>query len=211
MTFATRRDAGRQLAEFLVGRKVRADLVLGLPRGGVVVAAEVAREMNLPLDVLVVRKIGHPSQREFAVGALAEPDFVFLNEKTLEEFPAERLALEEIIAEEKVRLRRYSDKFHFAGMPSFSGKDILLVDDGLATGATAEIAVHSARRREARRVFIAAPVASIGAIERLQKIADAVEVLFVDKDFKAVGQYFQEFSPTTDKEVISLLRENHAM
>src|SRR5260221_14123281 len=97
MRFASRQDAGRQLGKFLRERNISADLVLGLPRGGVVVAAEVAHELKLPLDVLVVRKIGHPMQREFAVGALAEPDVVLLNEESLLEFPVGRTELEKII------------------------------------------------------------------------------------------------------------------
>lgn len=210
MKFASRQDAGRQLGKFLCKRGVSADLVLGLPRGGVIVATEVARELKLPLDVLVVRKIGHPLHREFAVGALAEPDFVFLNDESLREFPAKQPELDKIIAEEKIRLKKYSGQFHLAETPSLDGKYILLVDDGLATGATTEAAVHSARRQNVRRIIVAAPVASTSAVERLRRIADAVEVLLVDKDFQAVGEYYSKFSQTTDEEVVSLLRDSFA-
>src|SRR4051812_36387692 len=104
MTFASRQDAGRRLAGFLRQRGLRADLVLGLPRGGVVVAAAIADELKLPLDVLVVRKIGHPLQREFAVGALAEPGVVFLHEESWQGHPPVESALDDVIAEEKSRL-----------------------------------------------------------------------------------------------------------
>jgi len=207
MRFASRQDAGRQLGTFLREHRIAADLVLGLPRGGVVVAAEVAREMNLPLDVLVVRKIGHPLQREFALGALAEPDSVFFHDETLREFPIAKMELDNIIAEEKGRLREYRQKFHLSAMPPIAGKNVLLVDDGLATGATAEAAAISVRKQNAGRCIIAAPVASIEAVERLRRVADDVQVLSAEATFGAVGQFYREFFQTSDSEVIALLRD----
>jgi putative phosphoribosyl transferase len=209
MPFASRQDAGIQLGKFLREKNIAADLVLGLPRGGVVVAAEVAREFELPLDVLVVRKIGHPLQREFAIGALAEPDFVFLNEESLREFPAAKSDFDKVIAEEKNRLGDYRRRFHLSEMPPLEGKIILLVDDGLATGATAEAAAISARRQNAKKILIAAPVASPQTVGRLRRVADEVLVLFEDFNFQAVGQYYEEFSQTTDDEVIALLKKIH--
>lgn len=207
MFFASRQEAGERLGKYLRGRGVAADVVLGLPRGGVVVAAGVARELRLPLDALVVRKIGHPLQPEFAVGALAEPDAVFLNEKTLREFPVSQGRLDKIIAQEKIHLRDYRRQFHLRDIPALAGKAVLLVDDGLATGATAEAAAISARNQNARRIVVAAPVASPNAVERLRRVADAVEVLSEDPDFQAVGQFYHNFSPTEDEEVVFLLRE----
>ena len=209
MPFASRQDAGIQLGKFLREKNIAADLVLGLPRGGVVVAAEVAREFELPLDVLVVRKIGHPLQREFAIGALAEPDFVFLNEESLREFPAAKSDFDKVIAEEKNRLGDYRRRFHLSEMPPLEGKIILLVDDGLATGATAEAAAISTRRQNAKKILIAAPVASPQTVGRLRRVADEVLVLFEDFNFQAVGQYYEEFSQTTDDEVIALLKKIH--
>src|SRR5208283_4699819 len=150
MRFASREDAGRQLGQRLRKQGVGADLVLGLPRGGVVVAAEVARALQCPLDVLIVRKIGHPRQREFAVGALAEPDVVILDEHWLGKNPVARLQLDGVIAEEKQRLRDYGARFHQAGVLDLNGKSVALVDDGLATGATTEAAVLAARNRNAQ-------------------------------------------------------------
>src|ERR1039457_6320344 len=146
MKFVSRQDAGRQLGQFLRERGMIADLVLGLPRGGVVVA-EVARELGLPLEVLVVRKIGHPGHRELAVGALAEPDVFILDEMTLSAAPVSRCQLDTVIAEETARLREYQSRFRPAGALSLKNKSVLLVDDGLATGATAEAAVLSARQQ----------------------------------------------------------------
>jgi predicted phosphoribosyltransferase len=206
MMFASRHDAGRRLGGFLRNRGITADLVLGLPRGGVVVAAGVARELNLPLDVLVVRKIGHPLQPEFAVGALAEPDAVFLNEDSLASHPVSEDKLKKVIAMEMERLIEYRREFHLSEMPVLAGKAVLLVDDGLATGATAEAAAISARKQNARRIIIAAPVASTNAVERLCRVAD-VEVLSVEPHFLAVGQFYYLFSQTEDAEVIALLRE----
>ena len=146
--FASREDAGVKLGRCLQEQRVRADLVLGLPRGGVVVAAGVAHALHLPLDVLVVRKIGHPWHREFAVGALAENGVVVLDEGVIGTNPVVRAELEEIIQEEKERLRSYQARFHPKGAPDLTGKAVLLVDDGLATGATTEAAVLSARKAE---------------------------------------------------------------
>jgi putative phosphoribosyl transferase len=205
MKFASRQDAGRQLGLFLKKRGVSADIVLGLPRGGVVVAAEVACELKLPLDVLVVRKIGHPQHREFAVGAMAEPDVIILDEMALAEIPVARWRLESVIAEETVRLREYCSRFHRSAAPSLKSRSVLLVDDGLATGATAEAAVLSARQQKARCIIVAAPVASTSAFKKLEKAADDVMVLVVDPNFAAVGQYYENFAQTTDAEVIALL------
>lgn len=210
MKFVSRQDAGRQLGKLFSKRGIFADLVLGLPRGGVVVAAEVARELKLPLDVFVVRKIGHPLNPEFAVGAMAEPDFVLLHEESLRHFPVSQTALDDVIAKEKQRLEKYSRQFHFSGTPSLEGKSILLVDDGLATGATMEAAVFSARQQKVRQIIVAAPVASMDAVEKLRRVADVVEILFADIAFQAVGQYYSEFLQTTDEEVILLLRDSFA-
>ena len=207
MLFASRQDAGRQLGEFLRKRGVSADGVLGLPRGGVVVAAEVARALQCPLDVLIVRKIGHPWQREFAVGALAEPDVVIFDESFKWKNPLARAELDDVIAEEKERLREYRSQFHRAAAPALQGKKVLLVDDGLATGATAEAAVISAKQQMANRVIVTAPIASTHAVERLRRMADDVVVLVEDPAFEAVGQYYAEFSQITDAEVKVLLRE----
>jgi predicted phosphoribosyltransferase len=207
MRFASRADAGRRLGQHLLKQGVEADLVLGLPRGGVVVAAEVARALRRPLDALIVRKIGHPRQREFAIGALAEPDVVIFDGSFKWENPLARAEVDTVIAEEKERLRRYRLQFHRDAALALEGKIILLVDDGLATGATAEAAVLSARRQKARRVIVAAPVASTHAVGRLRRVADEVAVLFEDAGFEAVGQYYDEFFQTGDGEVLALLRE----
>ncbi|HLX95550.1 MAG TPA: phosphoribosyltransferase, partial [Verrucomicrobiae bacterium] len=117
MRFASRQDAGRRLGEHLCQQGIAVDLVLGLPRGGVAVAAEVAHRLHRPLDVLVVRKIGHPWHREFAVGALAEPDVIIFDETTLAEVPVPRAKLDKVVAEEMARLREYRSHFHGSDLP----------------------------------------------------------------------------------------------
>jgi predicted phosphoribosyltransferase len=205
MRFASREDAGRKLGSELLRLGLEADGVLGLPRGGVVVAAEVARLLRCPLDVLVVRKIGHPQHREFAVGALAERGVVILDESVARTDSTVRLQLTQVIREEESRLLECERMFHVKAAADWSGKRIILVDDGLATGATMEAAVASAVARGAGSVIVAAPVASRNAISRLAPLTDEVVVLHVDPAFDAVGAYYDSFSQTSDKEVIALL------
>jgi len=209
--FASRQDAGLKLGRCLQDQGVRADLVLGLPRGGVIVAAEVARALHLPLDVLLVRKIGHPWHREFAVGALGEDGVAVLDEEAIGPNALLRAELEAVIKEEKERLRSYQARFHPNGAPAFAGKTVLLVDDGLATGATMEAGVLSVRKQNARSIVVAAPVASAHAVERLARVADEVRVLKMDPNFEAVGQYYDAFAQTTDEEVLEVLKAGGRM
>lgn len=210
MVFASRQDAGRKLGLHLLELAVEVDLVAGLPRGGVVVAAEVADVLQRPLDVIVVRKIGHPWHREFAVGALAEEGVLIVDKNAIAAMPLVGAELEEVIAEEKERLHEYCLKFQHVRKPNFAGSRVLLVDDGLATGATAEAAVYSARKKQARQIIVAVPVASSSAYERLARIADRVISCHTDPAFYAVGQYYKRFLPTTDEEVLALLHRHHA-
>jgi len=210
MSFASRQDAGQKLGRHLLHECAEVDVVLGLPRGGVIVAAEVAHTLQRPLDVLIVRKIGHPLHREFAVGALAENDIVLLDEKTISSHETARAKLAEIIQEEKARLQEYRLKFHQGAAIDISGKSVVLVDDGLATGATMEAAVLSAKKQGARKVVVAVPVGSTSSIIKLERVADAVISLIDDPGFNAVGAYYEEFSQTEDGEVLDLLRAEHA-
>ena len=210
MAFASRHDAGHKLGRYLANEGAEVDVVVGLPRGGVLVAAEVAHVLQRPLETLVVRKIGHPMHREFAVGAMAEGDVVLLDERSLGPNPMARGRLAEVIKEEKERLWQYQLKFHARGRFDFRDKTVLLVDDGLATGSTMEAAVHSAKKQGAGGTIVAVPVASPSAIQRLRRVADDVLALIVDPDFEAVGVYYESFSQTTDEEVVDLLRAEHA-
>ena len=205
MVFASREAAGQMLGRALKERDIHADVVLGLPRGGVIVAAEVAHVLQLPVEVLIVRKIGHPWHREFALGAMAEGDVVVLDHEAIGRNPLLHVELQQIIEEEKDRLQVYQSKFR-QGPLDLNGRAVLIIDDGLATGATTEAGVLSARKQNATRVTVAAPVASTNAVDRLRKIADEVWCLFIDSEFDAVGRYYEVFAQTTDTEVLDLLR-----
>ncbi|HEV2210157.1 MAG TPA: phosphoribosyltransferase family protein [Verrucomicrobiae bacterium] len=206
MVFASRAEAGQHLGQRLKELGIQPDWVLGLPRGGVVVAAAVARELKAALDVLIVRKIGHPLHREFAVGAMAEGGVVVLDSAAAGSNPSVQRDLHQIIAEETQRLEAYRSLFHRTDLAGLAGKHVLLVDDGLATGATTEAAVLAARKQGALRIIVAAPVASTHAVARLRRIADEVVALWVDPNFDAVGRYYQVFDQTTDEEVLGLLK-----
>lgn len=208
MRFESRTEAGQRLGAYLLERGVTADLVLGLPRGGVLVAAEVARALRCPLDLLVVRKIGHPWNREFAVGAIAEGDVVVLDRVLIGPDRPLQMAVQAILAEEQHRLREYQALFRRSRPMPRADRAILLVDDGLATGASMEVAVQAVRRQSARSVTVAVPVASPEAVERLRAVADHVVSLWTDPGFDAVGRYYRHFEQTNDAEVLQRLREN---
>jgi putative phosphoribosyl transferase len=211
MTFESRQDAGRKLGSRLRDTAAEVEVVLGLPRGGVVVAAEVARVLQRPLDVLIVRKIGHPFHREFAVGALAEGDIVVLDQSQMGRDAVGQEQLRQVIGDESKRLGECERIFGCGKRQPLAGRRAVVVDDGLATGATMEAAVLSARKRQASLIIVAVPVASTTALERLERVADAVVALFVDPDFDAVGHYYEAFSQTSDDEVVALLKSAESM
>jgi len=205
VTFASREDAGQRLGEYLAARNVRPDWVLGLPRGGVVVATQVARILDCPLGTIAVRKIGHPRQREYAIGAIAEGGIVRLDDSAMAEANIDPQAMERVIHEETNRLQAAQRTFHPNGKPDLGGKAVLIVDDGLATGATAEAAVLSAQTQNAKRVEVAVPVSSESAAERLERVADGFFALEIDRGFGAVGQYYESFPQVSDAAVLALL------
>lgn len=203
--FASRQDAGRKLGRYLVEKRIQCDVVAGLVRGGVIVAAEIAEQLRCPLDVIVVRKIGHPHFREFALGALAEPDVVVLDRSVQSGVTAD--SLESVIAEESERLADYQAKFGHSRV-NLAGKSVIAVDDGLATGATMEAGVLSARKQGAASVVVAVPVASASGFDRLKRVSDTVIAFRLDPRFEAVGQYYNSFPQTTDDEVIAALQRS---
>jgi predicted phosphoribosyltransferase len=205
MVFASREEAGRRLGIRLQQLGVTAHIVLGLPRGGVVVAAQVAQVLGLPLDVLVVRKIGHPLHREYALGALAEHGVVILDDVAIERTVASPSAVEAVVEEETQRLHAYESRFHRAPRGSLAGQRVLLVDDGLATGSTMEAAVYSVKTQSVASVRVAVPVASVNAAERIAPQVDDVIALSIDPEFEAVGRYYESFAQNTDQQVLDLL------
>lgn len=206
MRFRDRVDAGRRLGEVLRGRGLDHPVVLGLPRGGVPVAAEVAAALDAPLDVLVVRKIGAPRNPEFAVGAIGEGGAEFLDRELLDRL---RLAPEDVadtVAREREELRRRVEAYRGAARPvDVTGRTVVVVDDGMATGASARVAVQVLRQRDPARTVLAVPVASSSAVARLSAVVDEVVALDAPPDFLAVGGYYDDFGQTSDREVTERL------
>ena len=200
-------DAGRALARALAAFGGAADvIVLGLPRGGVPVASEIARSLGLPLDVLVVRKLGLPWQPELAMGAIASGGAMVLNKDVLRHSAFGEEALEQVKRRELVELERRERAFRGTSPPlDVSGRTAIVVDDGLATGATMEAAVRALRIQGAARVVVAVPVASVEARERVAALADEVFCLETPRYFSAVGQWYRDFDQTSDREVSELL------
>jgi len=203
--FRDRREAGRRMGETLSGLRGLRPIVLGLPRGGVPVAAEVARALDAPLDVILVRKIGAPNQPEFAVGALAS-GVLHLDEDTLRELGIGERELAPIIHEEAEELAR-QERLYRGDRPPLDVRDraVIVVDDGLATGQTAMAALTVLRRLGARYLILAIPVGGPDTRARLAGYADDVICLSCPTDFHAVSQGYRDFSATTDAEVLASL------
>ena len=210
--FADRVEAGRALATALEARRGAADtIVLGLPRGGVPVAYEIATALALPLDVLVVRKLGLPWQPELAMGAIASGGALVLNEEVVRHLGGRDEAFEAVRAREQAELARRERDYRGDRPPLvMRNRTGILVDDGLATGATMEAAVRSLQALEARRVVVAVPVASPEARDRIAALADEVVCLATPTLFSAVGQWYRDFGQTSDDEVRDLLARAHA-
>ncbi len=205
--FSDRREAGRRLAEHLTHLKNRDDVVvLGLPRGGVPVAYEVAARLNAPLDVIVVRKLGLPSHPEFAMGAIGEDGVRIVDSKTVTLANVSQQDLEAVERTERAELLRRAEAFRGgrARIP-LDGKTAVIVDDGIATGSTIAAAIQVARGLGASHVVVAAPVAPVDTTERLSGEADEVIIVDQPDPFYAVGQFYGDFAQTTDDEVIALL------
>ncbi len=205
MYFRDRIEAGRLLGAELTGRGFVDPVVLGLPRGGVPVAAEVARALGAPLDVLVVRKVGAPFQPELAVGAVAE-GVTALSEDLIVQLGIRRAEVEAVADAERGEVARRTAKFRRAAPRlDLRGRTAVIVDDGIATGATARAAAEVARKLGAARVVVAAPVSSLEARRVLRGVADEVVALDYPDPFMAVGCWYDDFRQTTDEEVVQLL------
>jgi putative phosphoribosyl transferase len=206
MQFDDRRDAGRRLAELVLGIGLEAPLVLALPRGGVPVAYEVARALGAPLDVLVVRKIGAPHQPELGIGALAEGgaqviDHELVRVLGLSEADVQRLADRELTELDRRVIAYRGDR----ALPDLAGRAVVVVDDGVATGGTAEAALLAVRQQQPARLVLAVPTCARDATTRLRAVADDVISVITPHDLHAVGQWYRDFTQTSDAEVRELL------
>jgi predicted phosphoribosyltransferase len=205
--FPNRIEAGRILAEKLEKYADRDDvIVLGLPRGGVPVANEVAKRLRAPLDVFIVRKLGVPGFEELAAGAIASGGVRVLNQDVMRAIPHADEAIETITARETTELQR-REQIYREGRPAPELRDriAILVDDGLATGATMRAAVKALRQRDAAKIVVAVPVGPPDTCHEIEEQADETICLSMPEFFQAVGQYYDDFSQTTDEDVRELL------
>jgi putative phosphoribosyl transferase len=210
--FRDRTEAGRLLAERLRGYAGRDDVVvLALPRGGVPVAYEVAKELGAPLAVFVVRKLGVPGYEELAMGAIASGGVVVLDEALVRRLGIGRTQLEDAIAREAQELKRREEAYDGRrGPPKLEGKTVILVDDGLATGSTMRAAARAVRELKPDRVVVAVPVAVAETCDEFRDVVDEVVCQVTPKPFHAVGLWYDDFSQTSDDEVRELLERAEA-
>jgi predicted phosphoribosyltransferase len=208
LPFADRVEAGRELAGYLQRYAGRSDtIVLGLPRGGVPVAAVIAGALGAPLDVFTVRKLGVPGHRELAMGAIASGGARVLDHRLIADFELTEAAVGRVIADEERELARRERVFRAGRAPlNVSGLTVILVDDGLATGSTMMAAVQAIRDLGPSKVVVAVPVGSAEACRKLEQSADEVICARIPARFGAVGRWYVDFSETSDREVSALLR-----
>lgn len=211
--FYDRAAAGRSLAALLAPYRGREDvLVLGLARGGVPVAAEVADTLRAPLDVMIVRKLGAPGQPELALGAVASGGVIVINENVLSSFEdSPAVAVAAVIARERAEIKRREALYRNDRLQlEIHDRTIILVDDGAATGASMGAAVRATRKLGAKRIVVALPVASADAASRLRVEADEVACILTPDIFRSVGEWYERFEQTSDSEVSTLLARARA-
>ena len=205
--FKDRVEAGKRLASALRSFAGKGTIVLAIPRGGVVVGFEVARALGVPLDVIIPRKIGAPDNPELAIGAMTEDGTVILDESLISYLGVPEGYVKEESYRQKLeierRLKLYRGEVPY---PTLRNRDIIIVDDGIATGSTMKAALASTRKRGAKSVIVAIPVGPSSTIRELKKEADHVVCLHTPESFQAIGQFYEDFAQTTDEEVTRLLK-----
>ncbi len=208
--FKDRTDAGRQLAEKLESFRPSFPLVLGLPRGGVVVAFEAAQKLHAPLDVFIVRKLGVPGHAELAMGALASGGLHVFNREIIRRLKIPKEAILEVMDREQKEIKRRETLYRRgASIPALiHGRDVLLIDDGIATGATMQSAVLALKQARPLSLTVAVPVASSDTCRELASKADEIICLYTPVHFSSVGEWYENFEQTTDEEVKALLSQS---
>ncbi len=211
MVFSDRREAGELLAREIYGKfgnTLIDPVVVAIPRGGVVVAEPIAEVLGAPIELVFPRKIGAPFNEEFAVGAVTEDGRVLLNPYA-ETFGVTKEYLKRKVQEELLEIERRKKKY-LGDLPRIpiEGKDVILVDDGIATGLTVKAAILSLRRQNPNRIILAVPVMPADKVSEFRELVDELIVLYVPEFFQAVGQFYRDFSQTTDEEVIEIIKRN---
>lgn len=208
MLYKDRQDAGLQLAEKLLKYKDEKPIIIALPRGGVVLGYEIAKMLNAPLDIIVARKIGAPSQPELGVGAIAPHGVRILNNGLIETLRISELQLEQIIEKETMEMNRRLELYRGEFSPlDLYEKTVIVVDDGIATGISDKAAVLSVKYLYPKKVILAVPVCPGNTAEKFRKYVDEFICMNEPQDFYAVGVYYEKFDQVNDEEVINLLKE----
>lgn len=204
--FRDRMDAGEQLARLLDDRDVEADIVLAIPRGGLPVGRAVADALGLPLDIIAARKIGAPGNPELAIGAVASDGSVWLNDRLIDRIGVDDSYIDDGIDRERENAQAKVDRYRMGRRePEIAGKKVLIVDDGVATGATTTACIRQVKNAGADRVILGIPVGPPDSIERLGSEVDEVVCVQTPPHFGAVGQFYETFTQVTDEEAIDYL------
>jgi putative phosphoribosyl transferase len=207
--YEDRRHAGRVLAQHLQHLKGPHTVVLALPRGGVPIGHEIARVLDAPLDVFLVRKLGLPGHRELAMGAIASGGVRVLNEPVVALYRLPSSVIDTVAREEQIELERRERTYREGRTPvALRDRIVLLIDDGLATGSTMKAAVEAVRKHRPARIVVAVPVGSPDTCREFSDVADEIVCARAPESFSAVGQWYRDFSQTSDEEVRQLLREH---
>jgi len=207
--FTDRVDAGKRLASTLSNFSGKKGIVLAIPRGGVPVGFEIAKTLKIPLDVIIPRKIGAPDNPELAIGAVAEDGTAILDDNLVKYLAVSREYIKEEIERQKQEIQRRLETYRQdSSYPNLKGFDVIVVDDGIATGSTMKAALASVKNRGAASITVAVPVGPPSTIEELEEVADRVVCLYTPEYFQAIGQFYSDFGQTTDEEVIKLLQES---
>jgi putative phosphoribosyl transferase len=203
MGFENREDAGQQLSTLLIEKNISADCVITIPRGGIPVALVVAKSLHLPLKLILVRKLGHPINSEFAIGAITEKNILVHNDSFIKEGHPEIAA---IIKKERKRITEMKQKFnHEYDYPTTKYKNVILVDDGIATGTCIELAIEELRKNGAKTITVATPVCPFNTYQHIKKIADETICCIVAQQFTGISAFYHNFEQLSDDQVKNLL------
>ncbi len=208
MVFENRQEAGKELASKFLKYRGENPYILAMPRGGVPIGFEVAKVLQAPLDVVIVRKIGLSGNREFGIGAIAEGGVRVLDQTTIGVIGIDEEEIEDTIKLEEEELKRRV-RIYRGGKPppNLTGKTAILVDDGMATGVTAKAAIEAVKKLKPKKIVLASPVCALDTVESLKKIVDEVICLATPFEFMAVGSWYRDFEQISDEEVIKLLQK----